>query len=53
MAEITPYLMKNINLNTPKAQGITSRTNSKRFTPRYFIINLSKNKERILKEAKR
>lgn len=46
------HLMKDKNLHLQKAQQTPSRINSKRSTPRYIIVKLAKDKERIVKASK-
>ena len=53
MAKTFPNLMKDININVQEVQQTQGRMNSKRFTLRHIIIKLLKDKEKILKAARK
>lgn len=53
MATNFPNLMKTICSHTQEAQQTPRRINMKRFTPRHIIVTLLKDKEKILKAARK
>lgn len=51
MAKNFPNLINNINLHIQESWNTPSRINKKRSTPKHIIVNLSEDKEKILKGA--
>lgn len=52
MTENFPNLLKNINLHIQEAERSPNRINTMRSTPRYIIVKLLKDQEKILKTAR-
>lgn len=52
MTENFPNLLKNINLHIQEAERTPNRINTMRSTPRYIIVKLLKDQEKILKTAR-
>ena len=53
MAEIFPYLMKNVDLQNQEAQQNPNRTNRKGSIPRYTIVKLLKAIDKTILKAAR
>jgi len=52
MAKNFSNMMEDTNLHIQEAQQTPSKINSRRYTQRYIIVKLSKDKERILQTSR-